>query len=128
MKAVGVLSAIKWGAILLGVTTGLLLMALLSLAGFLVLNVAGGGDTAQLGVLAVANFTAQFLAGFVAGKFASESGAFNGSFAGLGFFAISTGLQILDGSRAGALTFLAFGVLSAVIGAAGGFVASRQPG
>ncbi|MFQ5967813.1 MAG: hypothetical protein ACE5MI_09400 [Acidimicrobiia bacterium] len=126
MRAGTAFASIRWGAVLLGLTSGLLVMALLALAGFLLVNLVEGGEGIQLAVLAIANFTAQILAGYVAGRFSSQGAVFNGSLAGLGFFAVSTALQVLGGSRAGLFTFLAFGVISAVLGAAGGALASRR--
>jgi hypothetical protein len=117
--------SLRWGAVLLGVTSGLLAMAMLSLAGTIVVNVLGGSDTILFVVIALAAFSAEFICGYVAGRFAGAATGFHGSFAGLGFYAISALLLIIDGSPAGPFTLVFFAVVAAVVGGAGGVLAGR---
>lgn len=116
---------IRWGAVLMGVTSGLLIMALIALVSAVVINLSSASDLLFLVLLTVALFVAEFASGYVAGRFSGASQAFHGSLAGLGFYALSAAFLILDGSRAGGFALAFFAVVSAVVGGAGGLLAGR---
>ena len=117
---------IRWAAVILGATSGLLAMALLSLAGSIVVNVLQGGDRVLLGVVLAAVALSVLLSGYVAARFGGSDPRPHGAFAGLGFFAVTTVLLIIDGGTASPLSIFLFGSLSLLLGGFGGSLAGRS--
>ena len=120
------LRPIRWAAVILGATSGLLAMALLSLAGSIVVNLARGGDRVLLGVVLAAVAVSVLLSGYVAARFGGGDAGPHGAFAGLGFFAVTTVLLVIDGSTASPLSIFLFGSLSLLLGGFGGSLAGRS--
>lgn len=117
---------IRWGALLLGATAGLLAMTVLSLLGAVVVRIVDGGEVGLWVAISIALFSAQFLAGVVAGRFAPTNKGFHGSLGALLFYGVSSAFLIVDGSRPGAITIAMFAVLAMVLGGAGGVLAAAR--
>ncbi len=114
------LSTINWGGVALGAAAGI--------AASLVANLAVGIVVAQPPALTVIiHLAATVGAGYVAGRFAPEHAAVvNGGLAGLLILLFAGVISLLASSGPNPLELVALGVVSAVLGSAGGVLADRR--
>lgn len=123
---------IRWSSALLGAVSGLFATLVISLTVYILLALIyriGWDEGNQLGWmgLALSLFAGQFLAGYVAARLSrSPHAGINGGLAAAVCYAVFALLSRLEGSPAGVITLVVFGVAAVLLGYGGGKVAGRR--
>lgn len=119
------LAAVRWGAVLIGIASGLLAATLLALALWLPLEWLGVADPPQLALL-VGVLSGLLVAGLASGRGTRIQHRFHGSLAGLGMAAVVLVVARLGGSPAPTGSVLILALLAVLLGGVGGAVAGRS--
>lgn len=107
--------SLNWSGILFGAGGGFIL-------GLGLAALAGGPDSSAV-LLALAQLIAFVVAGFIAGRLSLVGAVAAGGFAGLVlYFGLAT-TAIISGASLSGVALVFFGIISLVLGSAGGFIA-----
>ena len=122
------LSRARWGAVLMGAVSGLIVMVAISLV--VLFAIARGADDIDDNraflSLAFGLFLGQLAAGYAGGRLTSaDQPAFHGSLSAMALYAIISVLGLAAGSPAGIFTLVFFAIVAAVVGYAGGVLGGR---
>ncbi len=116
-------SGVAWGAVAFGSMVGLATALLV----FLVLGITGAvGVDHGATLLILVELAALVIAGYVGGRFGGPPAVIHGSLSAL-LLSLVTGTLSVAASDVGGASIVALAIVAAVLGSAGGALASRPP-
>lgn len=120
------LTAIRWRAVLIGFGLGILGIAALSLAIWLVLYLLDVADATGIATT-IGTLGGFAIAGWLAGRRAPFSAWFHGALAAMGIALVVVVTSRLGGSTAPTAEVLLLALLASVVGGLGGYLGGRRP-